>query len=230
MLGEIFKGLVDLVFPPTCHVCDSFSEQSLCADCFSSLPLIDSPLCRRCGKPCHLAVDECRECRGRKCYFSTARSAGFYEGNLKEATHSFKYGNGRKLAPIFARLMVEKMEKDLGIDLVTYVPLSLSKERRRGYNQARLLALEISDLIGKPCIPALIQIKETVDQSKLSPRERRENVRRAFLSAAGVDIRGRFLLLIDDVFTTGATVNECSRALLAGGAKDVHVLTLARSL
>ncbi|HAW60392.1 MAG TPA: ComF family protein [Actinobacteria bacterium] len=229
-MGEIFKGLVDLVFPPTCHVCDSFSEQPLCADCFSSFPLIDPPLCRKCGKSCHLVVDECRECRGRRYYFSIARSAGLYEGNLKEAIHSLKYRNGRRLAPIFARLMVEGMEEGLDIDLVTFVPLSSSKERRRGYNQARLLALEISDLIDKPCIPALIQIKETMDQSKLSPRERRENVRKAFLGVAGVDIRGRSLLLIDDVFTTGATVNECSKALLASGAEDVHVLTLARSL
>ncbi len=229
-MGKLFKGLLNLIYPPRCLVCGCLCEDPLCDECFSSLPLIEFPICLKCGKPCNLQTNECRECRGKHFRFSLARAAGLYDGNLREAIHRFKYHNGRRLAPVFAQLMISRAEQGLfDVDLITYVPLSKGRERKRGFNQSRLLAEEISLRVDKPCEGVLIKAKETVEQNKLSLEERRKNVRGVFSPSSKADLRNKTILLIDDVLTTGATVNECSKILLAQGANGVNVLTIARS-
>jgi ComF family protein len=198
----------------------------------SSFYFIDSYVCQKCGKPTSIEVDECRQCRDKPIYFSAARSTAIYEGNLREAIHKFKYDNGKPLGDIFAKLShrVLKKEKDFfDIDMVTYVPLGRKKELERGYNQSKLIAESVSSLISKPCFSILIRIRETEDQSKLDMDKRHTNIKNVFLVSKKVNIKKKRILLVDDVYTTGATVNECSKMLKSAGAEDVRVLTVART-
>ena len=230
-MGQLVKGFLDLIFPPTCFVCGQVKEEPLCSQCLASFSLIKEPICEKCGKPCVLKVTACKECSGRRFYFAKARTFGLYEGNLKEAIHQFKYEGGKRIAPLLARLIVDKMEpSSFRADLLTWVPLSSRKEASRGYNQAYLLTRGIAKLTGQLSSPTLRLSKETRDQSKLTLPERRRNVKEAFAAITGINLKNESVLLIDDVFTTGSTVNECSKVLLKAGAGNVAVLTVARSL
>ncbi|HDP70469.1 MAG TPA: ComF family protein, partial [Actinobacteria bacterium] len=136
-MKDTFRGFLDLLFPARCRVCGVFSKNILCSSCLDSFSFIHPPICKRCGKPCNIEVDFCRDCRNRY-KFSTVRSLGCYEGNLKTAIHEFKYRNARGLAKVFGEAMVDLMNNFEEAELVTYVPLSRKKQLKRGYNQAQL--------------------------------------------------------------------------------------------
>ncbi len=223
----MLKGFLDLLYPTRCRVCGVFSKSVLCPDCLDSFSFIRPPTCKRCGKPCNIEVDDCKECRNRF-KFSTARSLGLYEGNLKTAIHKFKYKNARGLAAIFADMMTGLVSDFDDVELITYVPLSRKKELKRGFNQAHLLAQEIAERTNLICDATLMRVAEEVDQTKLSLKQRKKNVRGAFVVDEKKDVSGKSLLLIDDVFTTGSTVDECSKILLKAGARNLSILTIAR--
>lgn len=226
-------GLINLFFPPKCYLCNSLSQELVCERCRQSLPLIADHICIRCGKPSHYTVDKCRECRGKRLYFKMARSLGLYEGGLKEAIHCFKYQNGKNLAPLFSDLILSSSLCDAEfwkVDLVTCVPSTAFKVAKRGYNQAAVLAKEIALRIGKPNHNTIHRTRRTKDQNKLSLDERRENVKGAFrVVPPARDLKGCHILLVDDVYTTGSTINECAQALKKAGAGQVNVLTIARA-
>ncbi|MDO8886576.1 ComF family protein [Candidatus Oleimmundimicrobium sp.] len=226
-MKDTFKGFLDLFYPARCRACGAFSKNLLCPDCLDSFSLIQPPICKRCGKPCSMEVDDCRECKN-KFKFSVARSLGLYEGNLRTAIHKFKYKNARGLAATFAEMMTGLANDFNNVDLITNVPLSRKKELYRGYNQAHLLAQEIAKRTDLICEATLRRVAEEVDQTKLSLKERKQNVKGAFVFNGNKNITGKSLLLIDDVFTTGSTVNECGKVLLKAGAKNLSVLTIAR--
>ena len=230
MVG-LFRGLLDLVFPPTCKVCGRQSKQTLCDRCMDSFPKIDGSICLKCGKPCQREVGSCRECAHKTLHFSRARSAGIYAGSLKEAVHQLKYKNGKRLSPHLARFIlgvagdfIDDIIHD--IDVIACVPLSRYKEAKRGYNQSRLIAQELSVSLNKPLSNCLIKTHTTPEQNKLGLADRPRNIKGAF--AVKSPIYGK-VLLIDDVYTTGSTVSECARVLLQAGAEGVFVLTVART-
>lgn len=233
---ELVRGFVGLIYPPRCFVCGRASQEPLCQSCLSQVELIKPPLCERCGKPLGEAGRSCRDCRGRRLYFSHARSIGLYDGSLKEAIHALKFGGGRRLGYFFAQVMVKSLPADfLEIDLVTYVPLHRGKRRRRGYNQAELLAKAFGRRMDRPVRCLLKCQRRTEDQAKLNLKDRRVNVRGAFRlsghsSSGWENVKGKRIILIDDVYTSGSTVNECARVLRQAGAKEVKVLTLARTI
>lgn len=226
----ILKGLIDLIFPPRCLVCEDLSENSWCKKCLVSLNFIEEPICSKCGKPCAHKVDYCRECRGKRLYFSQARSLGLYEGTLKNAIQNLKYNNGKLLVSPLVNLAVQKMDPSLfDIDLVTFVPMAQGKELKRGYNQAQIIATEIGRCLEKPCSLTLKVIKRIKDQTELDLKERRKNVRGAFEGVKRREVEGKSILLVDDVYTTGATINECTKVLRQSGADKINVFTLART-
>ncbi len=216
-----------MVFPPRCRICKKPSVDIMCLDCLATLPRISGSICVKCGKPTLREVGECRECTGRRLYFSFARSGGIYAGVLKDAIHELKFKNGKKLAPYLAKF-ISSAASDIAddIDLVTFVPLTKRKEARRGYNQSRLIAEELCLGLSKGLFTGLIKIKEVPEQNKLGLNERTRNVKRAF--AVSSPVKGK-ILLVDDVYTTGSTVNECARQLKKSGASEVFVLTIART-
>ena len=173
-------------------------------------------------------MPECRECRGRNFAFRSAIAAVRYVGQVREAIHALKYGNGRRLAPQLAELIAAKLGGEFdGADFITFVPITRKKRVERGYNQAKLLADELGRIVGKKPVALLRRARASVPQSGLSLDERRRNVRGAFEATRSVQGRA---LLIDDVYTTGSTADECARALLKAGAGEVLVATVARTV
>jgi len=163
-----------------------------------------------------------------------ARSLGTYEGSLQEAIHHWKYEGKTNLTPFFAEWMAEGLKrywKPDFFDFLIPVPLHTQRLRERGFNQALLLVKELSRRTGIPYRKTILQKKKpTVPQVNLSGAEREKGLRGAFHVVGMEELEGKWVLLVDDVYTTGATVNESSKVLLRGGAKRVDVLTLAHAI
>jgi len=163
-----------------------------------------------------------------------ARSACLYEGTIREAIHVFKYANGLRLASFLSGLMADFLKKNnaliQNIDAVTFVPLDGNRLRHRGFNQAKVLASRIAQTVKLPVIDSLDKTMRTSHQSELSRSGRLVNLRDTFRIRNAEDTAGKKILLVDDVMTTGSTLNECSKVLIENGAAEVRCLTLARGI
>jgi len=231
-------GLLDLVFPRTCAGCGgriSGESRALCWDCLSETMVIRPPFCARCGDPVEGRIDheyECYFCHAYPRGFDRARSAARYDKAIRTALQDFKYHEALWLRGDLADILLACYHTEFAaeeFDLVTYVPLHASKRRRRGYNQAELLAHELSKCIKKPLLRGcLMRLSAGASQTRLTAHARLTNVRGAFVARWPEWLEGRRVLLVDDVMTTGATVSECSRALKLAGATSVQVITVAR--
>lgn len=220
------EGLLDLLFPPRCAGCGAIGEQ-LCVRCLAEVRYIRPPLCRSCGRPM-AAPKLCHVCRTSRPVVDGIRSVAHFEGPLRQAVHDFKYRGVRALAQPLAGLMVEYQRiHHLPADVVVPVPLHPQREAERGYNQAALLAEVLGNVLGLPVdLHLLERVRPTPPQVGLKAAERHNNVHAAFRSTSKAI--GRQVLLVDDVCTTGATLNACGAALKAQGACSVWGLTLAR--
>lgn len=217
--------LADFFYPERCVACRRRANDLLCRACFDGLPWVGDPACRRCGMPTAFDTYVCEGCKGVDYGFESARAPLGYEGVGKEIVHALKYrGQTRAAGRIMAPLMLEMVEGDF--DLVTAVPLHPSRRRRRGFNQAELMARAVAERIKTPFSDKIRVVRKTRDQVELTSAGRRENVRGAF--AARDDVRGD-VLLVDDVFTTGATLSECAATLKRAGAGEVHALSFCRT-
>jgi ComF family protein len=232
--------LFQFLLPPQCPCCEKFLEgdqQGFCSNCLSEIHWIEPPFCSICGIPFiskEVETHPCGACVTHKKYFSMARASGTYEGSLQKAIHDWKYAGKTHLTPFFAEWMAEGLNRYWepgSLDLLIPVPLYPQRLRKRGFNQALLLVKELSRHIEIPYQKTILQKKKpTIPQVNLSGIEREKGLRGAFHVIGEEALEGKTVLLIDDVYTTGATVNECSKVLLKGGAKKVDVLTLAHAI
>jgi ComF family protein len=235
-LGSI---LADLVYPRWCVGCGvtigSRYEGHICWDCLARLNVITDPFCTVCGDPITGMVEHkyaCSWCLERRPHFDLARSAVLYRGVAQTAIQSLKYRQmtclSRDLA-VFLTACITTHYAKVNIDAVSHVPLHAKRERERTYNQAKLLADIVASELRVPLMPnCMRRIRGTATQTELSASERRRNVAGAFEVMERPWIEGRNILLIDDVMTTGATVNECAKVLKKAGAAHVYVATVAR--
>ncbi len=218
--------LLDLLFPPRCVSCRR-PGHALCPDCIARIHPIPAPFCQYCGRPL-LAADERCTCRRRRWYLDGIRAATLHEGIARQAVHAIKYDHRRDLAvPLATLLQRTLVQVPLTFDLVTAVPLHPARERERGYNQAELLARALAAQIDTPYCPGLERVRATADQIGLSVAERHANVHAAFRGDPP-RFRGQRVLLIDDVCTTGATLDACAQALQAAGAQLIFGLAITR--
>jgi len=244
MFQTALKRLLNLVLPAPCRICEKApvneEQPFFCNHCWAGIRPIPPPVCPCCGdsfaspvaleySPGHL----CGECREKMPAFDSARAAGYYQGVLVEAIRLFKYRSKTRLGRHLAALLLEEARRmprsQEGWDLVLAVPLHRARLRQREFNQSLLLAHRVGRGLSVPLsIDALERIRGTRPQVELDGEERRKNVRKAFSVKRSGQVEGRRILLIDDVYTTGATVNECAKVLKKAGAKTVDVLTLAR--
>lgn len=229
------RGLVDLVFPPACQVCQTPGTFPLCAACRCAFRRIQPPVCQKCGKPLRGPPDlvfTCIPCRHRRLYFAAARAAGIYDGALREAIHALKFGGRRALAASLGALMADCAASDERLrsaQLIVPVPLHSRRLRERGFNQSELLAAEVSEHLDLPVASdVLVRRQGTQAQSGLTFEDRRANVRGAFAAVRGIE--SKMVLLVDDVISTGFTLSECARALRDAGAARVLVVAAAMAV
>ena len=238
VVADVASHGLDVLYPRRCGGCGNIPAghgMHLCWDCLADAVYVKDPFCSRCGDPVEGAVYhafECSWCRRNQPAFVAARSAVRFRGAMKEVLHRFKYGKACHLSGDLSHLLagcVNAHFSDIRFDGVAYVPLYPRKARERSYNQARLLAVDMARKLSLPILHRSLKLtRMTETQTHLNAEERKANVRGAFEVVMPAWIEGRRLLLVDDVMTTGATVGECARVLMAAGALSVHVVTVAR--
>ncbi len=234
------SAVFQFVLPPQCPCCGKFLEenqQGFCSTCLSEIHWIRPPFCSICGTPFisgEIQNHPCSACTIHRRYFTIARALGAFEGSLQAAIHRWKYEGKTHLTPFFAEWIAGGLNRywELNsLDLLIPVPLHPQRLRERGFNQGLLLVKELSRRTGIPYLRTILKKKKpTLPQVNLSGVERERGLRGTFHVIEKQELSGKSVLLVDDVYTTGATVNECSKVLLRGGAKKVDVLTLAHAV
>ena len=217
-----------------CVLCNkeiSNEKYDMCEKCRNSLPLLDGNLCLRCGQEILEHNKYCDNCKRHTWCFEKAISAVKYTDKMISLVHRLKYHNGKYLADIMADIMIDSLKNfDIPFDIIVPVPMSVQKQKSRGYNQAELLANAVATKLNKPVdTTTLLRIRENISQTELSAKNRWDNMQGAF-ATNGHSFAGQNVLIIDDVYTTGATVNECSKILKTKAhANCVYILTFAHS-
>lgn len=235
VLKNAVGELLDLLLPAACPLCGNLlgrgTTADFCPDCRSAIPALPSPRCSRCALPFATegGVDHlCAVClREPQPDFFRVHAAGCYAGLLRQAVQRFKYSGDIGLDRPLANLLADRLDPPLA-ELLVPVPLHSGRLRARSYNQSLLLARCLGRRLGLPVAPGMLcRTRPTPPQQGLAAAVRRSNLRGAF--ALGEDPRERRILLVDDVLTTGSTVRECARVLMAGGAAAVEVAVVARA-
>lgn len=238
MIDYLVKGSLDLLFPPVCGACGKRLAvgcmEKVCPPCMSRIRFLRHPLCPVCGVE-QIGQDgtahRCGECFSRPPSFDSARSLAVYETAVRQLVHKLKYG-GDTFVVGALRDLIGGCDLSFFADCtwIVPVPLHLERLRSRGLNQAAVLArLFFSERLHAIRLDGLVRIRRTVAQTELRGIDRRKNLRSAFRLGDGFAPENSIVCLVDDVFTTGTTVNECSRVLKKHGARAVKVLTLARA-
>ncbi len=234
------ERLFQFFLPHPCPCCGKFLTEGapgICPDCLAEIRWVEPPFCTVCGTPFLSRAGEshaCGSCLVRKRYFTTARALGHYEGPLQQAIHRWKYEGRISLTALFGEWLTAGLRRywpSPSFDLLIPVPLHVRRLRERGFNQALLLVKELNRHTGIPFHASVLQKKRhTLPQVALSGAEREKEIKGVFHVLAPERVDKKAILLVDDVYTTGATVNECSRVLKAAGARQVDVLTLAHAI
>jgi len=240
---RFLSHLVDIIYPSRCHICGRFfsphedrpAPKHLCTDCRTALSPVTHPMCTICGLPFAPLTGQdhlCENCLRETPWFDLVRAPYLYTGRLMEAIHRFKYESETHLISSLGPLLstfAREWIPDLTDFLTIPVPLHKRRLRARGFNQSLFLARVISRELGTPLdYLSLMRTRHTRAQTGLSKEERRKNVRNAFSVLNPEIIEDKEILLVDDVFTTGHTLDECARTLKKSGARAVICLTLAR--
>lgn len=240
-MREILTGIADLIYPPRCVTCGALLERHdplpLCPPCMAGIHFIGSPLCTRCGAPFPAAEGKdhlCGECLIAERPYAVARSVGRYEETLLEAIHRFKYQGKTGIGDLLSGIMADFAEKiwDMkAFERILPVPLHRRRLRERGFNQALILARGLAKRFNIPLdFTSLRRDLLTPPQVGLDRKQRSVNVQGAFTVTHPERIIGRRLLLVDDVYTTGSTLTECTSVLIRAKAEAVAVLTMARAV
>ena len=235
MLNECLKATRDLFFPAVCFKCgDKLCDSFLCQECLENIDFFKAPLCRLCSKPLKENTPSlCRDCVSKKTPYSYLISVAVYKEPIMSLIHDFKYRNCDWLTDFLSKLMIEHLLKidfdPKKYDIATCVPMHYLKRKERGYNQAELLAKTIANHFKITFRDDIIyQTRYRKPQATLKEKDRKKNIENCFL--AKETAKGKNILLIDDIFTTGSTIKACSRALKNEGAGDITVVTLAKTI
>jgi competence protein ComFC len=240
-LRSWFNAGLAFVYPEACQLCGDhrarLEEGLVCSRCWQQVRFIRPPFCDRCGLPFEGAITttfECANCREMELHFTSARSAVVAGGVALEAIHRYKYRQALWFEPFLADLFLREALPGLreqNWDCLVPVPLHPVKEREREFNQAARLAAHLAGAAGLPLMEGLLRrVIPTSTQTRLTRQQRAANMRGAFALCDNVKLQGERVILVDDVFTTGATTSACAKVLLRAGAGAVCVWTVARGL
>lgn len=228
----MFKRAVQLLFPLHCPVCDEIvtpSGEKICLKCLRKLKLLTPPWCVKCGKKLAGEGELCTDCQGREHQFIRGRALYEYE-SAAPSIYRFKYGGRREYAEFFGEQMAEYLGdyvRGVNPDALIPIPLHRRRKLQRGYNQAQLLAQAVGERLGMPvCTDLLVRSKNTRPLKYQNYEERQNNLKKAF-NVARNDVKLKKIILIDDIYTTGSTIDEAARALKAVGVSEIYFVTLA---
>ena len=208
------------------------NQYNTCEKCYKNLPFIkNKQICLICGSPIKSLAEICEHCYNKRPYYNFARTVFEFDSEISKLVQAFKYNNSKYLfKPLSFYMANIYKNNDFNCDFIVPVPLSKENYTERGYNQSLLIAEHLAKLTNKPLLEkSLIRVKDTDTQTNLTRKERNENLKDAFKVTKRKDIKDKNILLIDDVLTTGATVNNCCYKILNAGAKSVFVATVART-
>ena len=239
---RLLSGLIDIIYPPRCHICMDFLDDhpvergDICDTCFAGFKSLSHPYCSICGEPFKSKVEEdhlCERCLRKRPFYDELRAPYLYEETLRDAIQLIKYsGRSNILKPLglllgaFAKNRID----DTKNMIMMPVPLHRKKLRQRGFNQSAMIVKSASPILETETdFFTLIRTRYTNSQTGLNPEERRKNVRGAFEVSPRTDLEGKSVILVDDVATTGSTLNECARVLKKAGCERVLGLVLART-
>lgn len=232
---NIGKIILDVLYPSVCPFCNDIlditeRENMVCDECSRNLPYIHSPRCMKCGKQIESdEVEFCYDCSSKTHLYFQGCGLWSYSEMTKHSIHNFKYKNKRCYGEFYGKEMAQQLGDIIHLwnaDVLVPVPLHKSRLKERGYNQANILAYELSKYIGIPVDKELIiRNKNTVPQKELDDFERAKNVENAFKIVKNV-VQYKKVILIDDIYTTGTTIDACARKLLASGVMKVYYISL----
>ncbi len=235
---SFIKPIIDFIYPPGCLVCgispDREETLPLCPDHLRNLARINEPYCPQCGRKLFApSAGEllCKNCRSSRRYYDRGRSLFLYTDTIRKMIHRYKYNRKEYLKFSFHELITENdpFFDDERIDLIIPVPLHWRRYWQRGFNQSLGLAHAVSSRLGAPVVTRnLRRVRHTRPQVFIAPEERVSNIRGAFRVLFPDQIKGKTVLLVDDITTTGATMNECSRMIKKAGAERILIFTLAQ--
>lgn len=232
-IENVKNAILDLVFPRHCPVCDEvvpFDEGKVCRSCIRKIKYIKEPRCRICGKQLFDEVQMlCTDCESRKHIFDYGFSLYDYN-SMKKSIYRFKYNGRSEYSQFYAEDIYKHLKEEIEAmeaDSIIPIPVHVTKQRQRGYNQAQLIAKELSRLTGIPMYTNVVKrVKKTVPQKELDIRGRQNNLKKAFNIATNV-VKLNKTILIDDIYTTGTTLDAVALLLKQNGVKDVSFITLS---
>lgn len=236
-IKDFYNTILELIFPEDnlCLLCNKHSEEvdnHICKDCLEKLVFVSNKRCEICGRPLKPSYipDLCHDCISKHKLFIKNMSPLIYEDYTRECIHNFKYKKRAYMYKALGSIMVKYLYEntDIKFDLILPIPLNKKRMLERGFNQAELLSKYISKFTNVPHdAKTLLRIKNTQKQNKLKRADRINNMKNAFSIKNNNHIKNKVILLVDDIYTTGTTINECCKVLLKNGVKKVYVLTLA---
>lgn len=225
-MNSLFSKMLYAIFPRRCDLCGEVVGLDVprCDSC-KNAKRVTGEICKKCGNP-----KQCCDCsdKSKKPEYKAVVAPYLYEGNLVKAVYHFKFSGFKELSEGMSLEMAKTVKSyysNIDFDFITFVPLSKKSYRKRGYNQAQLLAESLSQKLDIECVPTLEKIFETKNQRSQTARQRRANLRGVFDLMENADVNSKTILLVDDVKTTGSTLNECSAVLNAYGADKIYACT-----
>lgn len=221
------------MYPRRCILCDGVLDtpnSGVCTLCESKLKYCKEPACKKCGKPLKNERQEyCTDCRKKKHSYDQGKSVWIYKGDMKNSIYRFKYGNRREYARFYAEESVRiygRWIKSKGVEVIIPIPVHPKRKRKRGYNQAELYAKELGKLLELPVDrDSLVRVVNTTPQKELDDKERRNNLKKAFKIRKD-SVKYRKVLVVDDVYTTGSTIDAAAELLRDAGADKIYFLSV----
>ena len=224
--------LIDFVFPKICPVCNeivSGGTGGICFDCEKRLPYVGNDYCMKCGKPVDEDEEFCFDCLRSAHVYDEGRAALVYDEITSKSIYRFKYNHKREFAKAYGKIIYERLGSKIAswdVDVMIPVPVHKSKKKKRGYNQAKLIADELSKRLNIPvCNTLVVRNTATTVQKELSAAARQNNLKKAF-NVTRNDVKYRSVLIVDDIYTTGATVDAMARCLKGVGIQNVYFVSL----
>lgn len=226
---KVFNFILNLLFPPKCAACDNLIpwDETFCRECLPEIEYLDGKLCEKCGIPMNTSSPSpvCSRCSGQKLYFRKNISLLEHRGKAREAVLNMKYKSEALTFTLGRELARRIKDEDLNAEILTFVPMTRKEENKKSKNIPYLLSKAAGEELKVPVRELLVKVKETQKQKDLTAKQRALNVHNAFDVAE--DVRGKTILIVDDVFTTGSTMNECAKMLVKNGAKAVYTATVS---